>query len=64
MNDKEFKYEELRKYRTHTKEFEVVFPDRALFGAKPGPSLAVADEYYMITSRYLQEIIPSLLNRV
>jgi hypothetical protein len=49
MNDKEFKDEELRKYRTHTKEFEVVFPDRALFGAKPGPYLAVADEYYVIT---------------
>jgi hypothetical protein len=49
INDKEFKDEDLRKYRTHTKEFEVTFPDRALFGAAPGPSLAVADGYYVIT---------------
>src|SRR5215212_1952140 len=49
INDKEFKDEDLRKYRTHTKEFEVTFPDRALFGAAPGPSLVVADGYYVIT---------------
>jgi hypothetical protein len=50
INDKEFKEEDLRKYRTHTKEFEVIFPpEDALFDAAPGPSLAVADGYYVVT---------------
>jgi hypothetical protein len=49
INDTEFSEQELRKYRTHTDAFDVTFPDRALFGASPGPSVAVADGYYVIT---------------
>jgi hypothetical protein len=49
INDREFSEEELQKFRTHTKEFEVMFPEGALFGASAGPSVAVADGYYVIT---------------
>jgi hypothetical protein len=49
INDKEFPEQELRKYRTHTKEFDVTFPNNALYGASPGPSVAVGDGYYVIT---------------
>jgi hypothetical protein len=49
LNDREYSEEELRKFRTHTKEFEVMFPEGALFGASVGPSVAVADGYYVIT---------------
>jgi hypothetical protein len=44
INNKEFKDEDLRKYRTHTKEIEVVFPDNALFGIPSRPSLAVLED--------------------
>jgi hypothetical protein len=49
LNGTEFKYEDLLKYRTHTGEFDVIFPENAIFGAPPGPSKAVADGYYLIT---------------
>jgi hypothetical protein len=49
LNGTEYTDQELRKYRTHTKDFDVVFPNNALFGAAPGPSKVVADGYYVIT---------------
>lgn len=47
INDKEIN--DLNEYRFHTKAFDVVFPENALFGATPGPSKAVADGYYVMT---------------
>jgi hypothetical protein len=38
-----------QQYRTHTGEFDVVFPENAIFGASAGPSKAVADGFYIIT---------------
>jgi hypothetical protein len=50
IGDKEYNYNDLAKYRTHTDAFNVVFPDNAIFGVvKGGPSKAVADGFYIIT---------------
>src|SRR5215211_635072 len=50
IGDKEYKYEDLLKYRTHTDDFRVVFPDTGLFGViEGGPSKVVADGFYIIT---------------
>lgn len=49
INGTEFKHEDLLGYRTHTGDFNVTFPENAIFGAPPGPSKAVADGYYVIT---------------
>jgi hypothetical protein len=49
INGHEFPYEELLKYRLHTREFQVMFPENALDGAAPGPATVVADGYYVIT---------------
>jgi hypothetical protein len=50
IGDKEYKYKDLLKYRTHTDDFEVVFPDKGIFGiVKGGVSKAVADGFYIIT---------------
>jgi hypothetical protein len=50
IGDKEYTYEDLLKYRTHTDVFEVVFPDKGIFGVmKGGVSKAVADGFYIIT---------------
>lgn len=49
INDTELNYQDLLKYRTHTGDFDVTFPENAIFGAPPGPSKAVADGYYLIT---------------
>jgi hypothetical protein len=50
IGDKEYNFEELNKYRTHTDDFEVVFPDNGIFGVtKGGPSKAVADGRYVLT---------------
>jgi hypothetical protein len=50
INDKEYKYQDLSKYRTHTVAFDVIFPNNAIFGVmKGGVSKAVADGFYMIT---------------
>ena len=48
IDDKEFK--DLKDYRFHTSAFDVTFPIKAVFGARPGPSKVVADGYYVITS--------------
>jgi hypothetical protein len=50
INNKEFSYDELKQYRTHTKDFQVTFPENAEFGANPGPATVVADGYHVITS--------------
>lgn len=49
IDDKEYNRQDLEGYRTDTKDFEVVFPKNAIFGASEGPSKAVADGYYVIT---------------
>jgi hypothetical protein len=50
IDDKEYKYENLTKYRTNTEPFTVIIPDKAVYGIeRPGPSKAVADGYYIIT---------------
>ena len=49
IGDKEYNRQNLTKYRTPTGDFEVVFPNNAIFGASPGNSKAVADGYYVIT---------------
>lgn len=50
IDDKEYKKENLTKYRTHTDSFEVVFPNNGIFGIKEGGvSKAVADGFYVIT---------------
>jgi hypothetical protein len=49
INDTEYSHEDLQKYRTHTGDFDVTFPENAIFGAAPGPSKAVADGFYVIT---------------
>jgi len=36
-------------YRTHTSDFEVEFPENALYGVSSGKSKAVADGFYIIT---------------
>jgi hypothetical protein len=49
IDDKEYNRQDLSQYRTDTGDFEVVFPENAIFGATAGPSKAVADGYYVIT---------------
>lgn len=49
INDKEYTRQDLEKYRTTTEDFEVIFPNNAIFGATEGISKAVADGYYVIT---------------
>jgi hypothetical protein len=49
IDDKEYKLQDLAKYRTPTSDFEVVFPKNAIFGASEGISKAAADGYYVIT---------------
>jgi hypothetical protein len=50
IDDKEYKYEDLIKYRTHTDVFEVVFPNNGIFGViEGGISKVVADGFYIIT---------------
>ena len=49
INDDEYPFVNLSKYRTHTDLFEVVYPQGAIFSARPGVSNAVADGYYIIT---------------
>lgn len=38
-----------KQYRTHTGEFDVIFPENAMFGVSAGPSKVVADGFYIIT---------------
>ncbi|MBV9177104.1 MAG: hypothetical protein JO327_04765 [Nitrososphaeraceae archaeon] len=50
VGDKEYNYQDLLKYRTHTDAFDVVFPNNGIFGVmQGGPSKAVADGFYIIT---------------
>ena len=50
VDDKEFRTENLTKYRIHTDDFNVVFADNGPFGVvKGGPSKAVADGFYVLT---------------
>jgi hypothetical protein len=50
IGDKEYNYNDLNKYRTHTDAFDVVFPDNGIFGVmKGGVSKVVADGRYIIT---------------
>jgi hypothetical protein len=50
IGNKEYKYDDLIKYRTQTDAFEVVFPDKGIFGViEGGVSKAVADGFYIIT---------------
>jgi hypothetical protein len=50
IDDKEYGYDELVKYRTNTEPFSVVFPDNPSFGVlEGGPSKTVADGFYILT---------------
>jgi hypothetical protein len=50
IGDKEYKYNDLIKYRTPTDAFEVIFPDSGIFGViEGGVSKAVADGFYILT---------------
>ena len=50
VDDREYNYENLTKYRTRTEPFEVIFPNNGIFGVvEGGVSKAVADGYYIIT---------------
>ena len=50
VDDGEYRYENLTKYRTRTEPFEVIFPNNGIFGVvEGGKSKAVADGFYIIT---------------
>jgi len=50
VGDREYTYDDLIKYRTHTDVFDVVWPDAGTFGViEGGPSKAVADGFYILT---------------
>lgn len=50
LDDKEYRYGDLLKYRTHTENFDVTFPDNGIFGImEGGTTKAVADGYYILT---------------
>jgi hypothetical protein len=50
INNNEYSYQDLLKYRTHTGAFDVVFPDNGIFGVmEGGHSKAVADGFYILT---------------
>jgi hypothetical protein len=50
IGDKEYNYQDLLKYRTHTDAFNLNFANNGLFGIiQGGPTRAVADGYYIMT---------------
>jgi hypothetical protein len=50
IGDKEYKYEDLLKYRMNTDIFEVNYANNGIFGViESGPSKVAADGYYIIT---------------
>jgi hypothetical protein len=50
INKDVYRFNDLRKFRTHTSEFDVEFPEDGIFGVKDeGRSKAVADGYYVLT---------------
>jgi hypothetical protein len=51
IGDKQYRFDDLKKYRVHTDVFDVVFPKNALFGVSEGKSKVVADGYHVITQR-------------
>jgi hypothetical protein len=36
LDDKEYQYEDLLKYRTHTEDFDVTFPNNGIYGEMEG----------------------------
>jgi hypothetical protein len=55
IGDKEYKYDDLVKYRTQTDVFEVVFPDKGIFGViEGGVSKVIGDGFYIITEPLTQ----------
>jgi len=51
IGDKQYSFDDLKKYRVHTGVFDVVFPKNALFGVTEGKSKVVADGYHIITEK-------------
>ena len=50
VGDKEYNFDDLRKYRMNTDIFEVDYADNGLFGVtEGGPSKVAADGYYILT---------------
>ena len=50
IGNKEYNFEDLRKYRTRTDAFEVDYANKGIFGVvEGGPSKVVADGYYIMT---------------
>jgi hypothetical protein len=51
IDNEEYKYDDLLKYRTQpTEPFQVIFPDNGIFGVtEGGPSQVVADGFYILT---------------
>ena len=50
IDDREYMYQDLIKYRTHTQPFEVMIPDNGVFGIVDGGlSKTVADGFYILT---------------
>lgn len=50
VNGQIYGFDDLKKYRKATGEFEVVFPVNGIFGVtEEGASKAVADGYYLLT---------------
>lgn len=50
INGKNYAFDDLKKFRMATGEFEVTFPKNGIFGVTgEGPSKAVADGYYLLT---------------
>ena len=51
IDNKEYSYDDLVRYRTQpTEPFQVMFPDNGIFGvAEGGPSQVVADGFYILT---------------
>jgi hypothetical protein len=50
IGDKEYNYQDLLKYRTHTDAFNVNFANNGIFGiVQGGPTRAVADGFYILT---------------
>lgn len=58
IGDKEYKYDDLIKYRTQTDVFEVVFPTNGIFVIEGGVSKAIGDGFYIITEPLMKGNIP------
>jgi hypothetical protein len=49
IDNEEYKIEDLSKYRIHTDEFDVKFPQNAIWDVSEGPAKAVADGHYILS---------------